>query len=214
LYEKHSTTEKKLYEKPKFNNMKIKTRKLSELIFAEYNPRTLKEPAYKALKDSLTRFGIVDPIIVNSNEERKNIIIGGHQRARIWKEMGNEKIPCVELDLTLDKEKELNIRLNKNTGTWDWDTLANNFEELNLQDWGFESTDFFNDDNVDYGIVDNDESLDDQLDELSEGTRKSLLIDFTLEDYDKACELMKLAREKEIYVGGLLMQIVAENLDV
>ena len=194
--------------------MKIKIRKISELIFAEYNPRTLKEPAYKALKDSLTRFGIVDPIIVNSHKDRQNIIIGGHQRARIWGEMGNEKIPTVELNLTLDKEKELNIRLNKNTGTWDWDTLANNFDELNLQDWGFESTDFFNDDDVDYGLVDNDESLDDQLDELSDGTRKSLLIDFTMDDYDKACELMKLAREKELYVGGLLMEIISQNLDV
>lgn len=151
---------------------------------------------------------------MNKNKERENIIIGGHQRARIWGEMGNETIPCVELDLTLDKEKELNIRLNKNTGTWDWDTLANQFEELELQDWGFESTDFFNDDNVDYGLVENDESLDDQLDELSEGTRKSLLIDFTMEDYDKACELTKLAREQELYIGGLLMEILTKNLDV
>jgi len=194
--------------------MKIKNRKITELIFAEYNPRTLKEPAYKALKDSLTRFGIVDPILVNTNKERENIIIGGHQRARIWGEMGNETIPTVGLDLTLEKEKELNIRLNKNTGTWDWDSLANNFEELELSDWGFESTDFFNDDSVDYGLVENDDSLDDQLDELADGTRKSLLVDFTLEDYDSACELMKQAREQELYVGGILMETIRKNLNV
>ena len=192
--------------------MKIKNRKISELIFAEYNPRTLKEPAYKALKDSLTRFGIVDPIIVNVNKERENIIIGGHQRARVWNEMGNNTIPTVELDLSLDKEKELNIRLNKNTGTWDWDSLANNFEELNLQDWGFESTDFYNDEKVDYGILENDESLDDQIAALSEGTRKSLLVDFTLDDYDEAVELFKKARDKKLYIGGLVMQIIVSNL--
>ena len=192
--------------------MKIKNRKISELIFAEYNPRTLKEPAYKALKDSLMRFGIVDPIIVNVNKDRKDIIIGGHQRARVWNELGNKSIPTVELDLTLDKEKELNIRLNKNTGTWDWDSLANNFEELNLQDWGFESTDFYNDEKVDYGILDNDESLDDQIDELSEGTRKSLLVDFTLDDYDKAVDLFKKARDKKLYIGGLVMDVIISNL--
>lgn len=192
--------------------MKIKNRKISELIFAEYNPRTLKEPAYKALKDSLMRFGIVDPIIVNVNKDRKDIIIGGHQRARVWNELGNKSIPTVELDLSLDKEKELNIRLNKNTGTWDWDSLANNFEELNLQDWGFESTDFYNDEKVDYGILDNDESLDDQIDELSEGTRKSLLVDFTLDDYDKAVDLFKKARDKKLYIGGLVMDVIISNL--
>tara|TARA_R100000458_G_C8238383_1_gene218081 strand:+ start:119 stop:706 length:588 start_codon:yes stop_codon:yes gene_type:complete len=192
--------------------MKIKKRKISELIFAEYNPRTLKEPAYKALKDSLMRFGIVDPIIVNVNKERKNIIIGGHQRARVWKEMGNDTIPAVELDLNLDKEKELNIRLNKNTGTWDWDSLANNFEELNLQDWGFESTDFYNDEKVDYDILGNDEALEEQIDALSEGTRKSLLVDFTLNDYDEAVDLMKKARESELYIGRLLMDTIIANL--
>ena len=191
--------------------MKIKIKKISELIFAEYNPRTLKAAAHKSLTDSLTRFGVVDPLIINKNKERKNIIIGGHQRARIWSELGNTEIPCVELDLSPEKEKELNIRLNKNTGTWDWDTLANNFDELNLQDWGFESTDFYNDDDVDYSAVDNDDSLDDQLDALSDGTRKSLLVDFHLEDYDKAVELMKAAREKELYVGAVLISAL-ENV--
>ena len=101
--------------------MKITNTKTSELIFAEYNPRQLKKEQFQQIKDSITRFGIVDPIIVNSNKDRKDIIIGGHQRVKVALEMGIGTIPCHYVNLTRDKERELNIRLNKNTGEWDWD---------------------------------------------------------------------------------------------
>ena len=122
--------------------MNIIEKKCSDLIGAEYNPRELTDKQFSDLKDSLTRFGVVDPVLVNINPERKNIIIGGHQRKRVWEEMGNKTIPCVELDLTLEQEKELNIRLNKNTGQFDFDALANYFDESDLIDWGFTDFDF------------------------------------------------------------------------
>ena len=95
-----------------FKNMEIQYYKSNDLIMAEYNPRQLTKDQYSQLKDSITRFGLVDPLIVNKNKERKNILVGGHQRFKIAKEMGIDEIPCVEVDLTLDAEKELNIRLN------------------------------------------------------------------------------------------------------
>jgi len=122
--------------------MQIVKKKCKDLIGAEYNPRELTEKQYKDLKDSLLRFGIVDPVLVNVNEDRKNIIIGGHQRTRVWQDLGNEEIDCVELDLTLDQERELNVRLNKNTGQFDMDALANYFDQDELIDWGFESFEF------------------------------------------------------------------------
>ena len=123
--------------------MKIEKRKISELIKAEYNPRTLTKDAHKDLTDSLTRFGFVDPVIVNINSERKNVIIGGHQRTKVWKGLGHRSVPCVELDLSLDQEKELNVRLNKNVGSWDHDMLANNFDLDELKEWGFDDKDLF-----------------------------------------------------------------------
>jgi DNA modification methylase len=111
----------------------------NELIMAEYNPRQLSKDQYSQLKDSIVRFGIVDPLIVNTNVDRKNILIGGHQRLRIAKKLGYDTIPCVEVDLTYDKEKELNVRLNKNVGSWDFDSLANFFDVDELLDWGFEA---------------------------------------------------------------------------
>ncbi len=117
--------------------MKILDKKISELVFAEYNPRQLSKEQFQQIKDSIARFGIVDPIIVNSNKDRKNIIIGGHQRVKVALEMGIDTLPCHYVNLTRDKERELNIRLNKNTGEWDWDILAGAFDVDELIEWGF-----------------------------------------------------------------------------
>jgi ParB-like chromosome segregation protein Spo0J len=117
--------------------MKIVDRKIAELIPAEYNPRQLTDKQFNDIKKSLSKFGFVDPVIVNVNPDRKNIIIGGHQRTKVWESMGNKTIPVFEVDLTIDLEKELNVRLNKNTGDWDFDVLANWFDNDELKDWGF-----------------------------------------------------------------------------
>ena len=122
--------------------MKIVKKKIADLIGAEYNPRELTEKQHSDLTDSLKRFGIVDPVLVNVHPDRENIIIGGHQRTKVWGELGNEEIECVELKLTLDQEKELNIRLNKNTGQFNMDDLANFFDEDKLVEWGFETYEF------------------------------------------------------------------------
>ena len=121
--------------------MKIINKKIKDLIFAEYNPRKLTTEEYQNLKDSLLRFGIVDPVIINSNKNRKNILIGGHQRVRVWQDLGNKTIPVVEINLPYEKERELNIRLNKNTGSWDWDLMANEFDLDELKQWGFNEND-------------------------------------------------------------------------
>ena len=44
---------------------------IDDLIFAEYNPRQLTKEQYKNLKDSIKRFGLVDPVIINKKKERK-----------------------------------------------------------------------------------------------------------------------------------------------
>ena len=129
---------------------KIIHREINSLIFAEYNPRQLTKDQYQNLKDSISRFGLVDPIIVNSNKERKNIIVGGHQRVKVAKDMDIEFVPVIEVDLSYDKERELNVRLNKNTGEWDMDVLANMFDMDELIDWGFNEKELniFSDDEI------------------------------------------------------------------
>jgi DNA modification methylase len=132
--------------------MEIIYKKIEDLNPAEYNPRQITTKQYKDLKESIKRFGLVDPIIINQD----NTIIGGHQRFKIMQQMAGENVPCVILHLTKEKEKELNIRLNKNTGEFDMDILANNFDVAELKDWGFKDIELgFNIDKIE-GNIDDD----------------------------------------------------------
>lgn len=123
---------------------------------AEYNPRKWNEEATAQLKESVRRFGLVDPFIVNSAPNRKNIVIGGHFRLKVAKELGINTVPVVYVNITsIEKEKELNLRLNKNLGDWDWDLLAD-FDETFLSGVGFSSEEL---DEI-FGIDDNPEVFD------------------------------------------------------
>lgn len=113
----------------------------SDLKPAEYNPRKHSAEQTKQLLESIKRFGLVDPIIVNGAPERHNVVIGGHFRLEAAKELGHETVPVVYVHIPdIEKEKELNLRLNKNTGEFDLGLLAE-FDETFLFDVGFSSED-------------------------------------------------------------------------
>jgi len=115
--------------------MIIEKKKISDLIPAPYNPRQSTAKQEKHLKESLEKFGLVEPIIFN---KQTGYIVGGHFRVRELKKLGINEIECVIVDLNEADEKELNIRLNANTGSWDWDTLANDWEVVDLEAWGLD----------------------------------------------------------------------------
>lgn len=119
--------------------MQIKYVKINELKPSEYNPRKWDEKMINDLKESISRFGIVDPIIVNEAENRKNIVIGGHFRLYVAKLLGFDTIPCIFVNISDEtKERELNLRLNKNLGDWDFKALADLDQDL-LSSIGFSS---------------------------------------------------------------------------
>lgn len=120
-------------------NIEIKQVPINDLKPADYNPRRWSEKAISELKESIKRFGLVDPIIANKAPGRENIIIGGHFRWYIAKELGYKEAPVVYIDVPdIAREMELNLRLNKNTGEFDWNLLANFGSEV-LLDVGFTS---------------------------------------------------------------------------
>jgi hypothetical protein len=119
------------------DKIKIRYRKLSELKKAEYNAKDIDREQYKQLKQSIGKFGFIDPMLVNIHADRKDVIIGGHQRYDVAKELGIEEVPTVELELTLEKEKELNLRLTKNQGRFVMDLVQEYFERDLLIDVGF-----------------------------------------------------------------------------
>jgi len=106
------------------SKLKIRLVPISELKPALYNPRKWSKEATSDLKESIQIYGLVDPILVNGSDARKNIVIGGHFRLKIAKDLGYKEVPVVYLDIPeIEKEKELNLRLNKNQGDWDFELL-------------------------------------------------------------------------------------------
>ena len=188
---------------------KIIQRDIDSLIFAEYNPRQLTKDQHQHLKDSIQRFGLVDPILVNKHKDRKDIIIGGHQRVRVAKDLDIDKVPCIELSLSYEKERELNVRLNKNTGEWNWDELANSFDIAELTDWGFNESQLVGFSALDYSILDGEE-LDQEMEGMLDGTRKAIQIEFKIEDYEEAYKLINKLRDDGEYVGGLILALLKE----
>lgn len=120
-------------------DLKIEYVPIADLKPAQYNPRKWNEDTITQLTLSIQRYGLVDPIIVNSAASRKNILVGGHFRLHVAKLLGYKEMPVVYLNIPdIEKEKELNIRLNKNVGEWNMDLLAE-FDENFLSDLGFDS---------------------------------------------------------------------------
>lgn len=121
--------------------MEIKELPLKELKPAAYNPRKkLKkgDKEYEKIKQSLLKFGYVDPIIVNKDMT----VIGGHQRLTVLKDLDYETAKCVIVDLPKEDEKALNIALNKITGQWDDALLADLLLDLQESDFNLDLTGF------------------------------------------------------------------------
>ena len=65
---------------------------ITNIACSQYNPREITDESFALLQESLRLFGIVKPLIVNSEN---NVIIAGHQRKKAAEAIGYETVPCV-----------------------------------------------------------------------------------------------------------------------
>lgn len=114
---------------------------------AKYNPRITTDKGKRYLNASLESFGYVDPIIVNKNTMS---IVGGHQRFKVLKEHGVQKIEVVIVELSEDEEKALNIVLNKTGEHFEWDddklkdVIESIKDDIEIERYGFDLKGVFN----------------------------------------------------------------------
>lgn len=119
------------------SSLRIVTVPIKELRPAPYNPRKWNEEQLETLQESLSRFGFVDPLVVNGAAKRMNVVIGGHMRLKAAKRLKMKIVPVVYINIpSLEREKDLNLRLNRSTGEWDWEALKA-FDSDLLLDIGF-----------------------------------------------------------------------------
>jgi ParB-like chromosome segregation protein Spo0J len=121
----------------------LRTLPVEQLIPAEYNPRkplNPTDPAYRKLRRSIERFGLVEPLVWNAASGR---VVGGHLRLTILKELGVAEVPVSVVNLSEAEERALNVVLNNREaqGRYDTGKLAVLLEGLKdtpaLADTGF-----------------------------------------------------------------------------
>jgi len=112
-----------------------------ELQTNPHNPRTISKDAYEKLKRSIERNP--DGLTANKIAYKDGIIISGNQRYRAILELGLTIKPEWLKDLsgwTQEQIDEWVIQSNISAGEWDWDILANEWEQTDLEEWGVDTS--------------------------------------------------------------------------
>ena len=190
--------------------MKVDKVKISEVKTNPKNPRLIKDDKFRKLVKSIQEFPQMlelRPIVVDEN----NIVLGGNMRLKACKEAGMKEVYIVRAEnLTELQKDEFIVKDNVGFGEWDWDMLANEWDAELLNDWGLFVPEMPTE--VDYSILD-DEDLDNELSDMADGVKKAIQIEFEAEHYEEASELVKFWREKEAYLGGMIMEYLKAEKD-
>jgi hypothetical protein len=115
--------------------------KLSQLKPNSSNPRRISETKLQKLKTSIESFEQMmeaRPMIINADME----ILGGNMRYMALNALGYDEIPdnwVKQMNFTPKQEREFIIKDNVGFGEWDWDILANEWNSVELEDWGMDS---------------------------------------------------------------------------
>ena len=152
------------------------------------------------------------PMVCVTDIDGKLFPLGGNMRLRAIQELGMKEIPDTWVtladDWTEEKRKEFTIKDNASCGEWDWESLANEWDSEQLSDWSLNIPSFAV--TPDYSILDSNdaenEAIERQLEEMRDGVKKAIQIEFEAEHYEEAYSLVKFWREREAYVGGMIME--------
>jgi hypothetical protein len=189
----------------------IEWRKMESL-----QPDNLKMPYNIGhLKKSLLENNFAMPFFGWQNGESV-FVIDGHQRREVLSELESEGVKVPELldcQLINAKDRQEAVKLllsvfNSKSNPIDLEVLTEWVEmeqveveitSLNVIHVGETAPD------IDYSILDDDD-LEDQLKEMTDGVKKAIQIEFEAEHYEEASELVKFWREQKLYIGGFLME--------
>ena len=102
------------------------------------NPRIIKDNKFKKLVKSIKEFPEMlelRPIVVDEN----NLILGGNMRHKACIEAGLKEVYIkVAKGLTVEQKQEFIIKDNVGFGEWEWDILANEWDSVQLTEWGLD----------------------------------------------------------------------------
>jgi len=110
------------------------------------NPRLIKDHKFKQLVKSIQDFPQMlelRPIVIDEH----NMVLGGNMRLKACLEAGLTDVPVIHANnLTEAQKKEFIIKDNISFGEHDWDSLANEWNIIELDEWGLDIPAFANND--------------------------------------------------------------------
>ena len=116
--------------------------KIGEVKTNPNNPRIIKDDKFKKLVKSIQEFPQMlelRPIVVNA----EMVVLGGNMRLKACKEAGLKEVPIIMADeLTEEQQNEFIVKDNVGFGEWDWDVLANEWDAVQLEEWGLDAFPF------------------------------------------------------------------------
>ena len=112
--------------------------KISQVKTNPNNPRIIKNDKFKKLVKSIQEFPEMlklRPIVVDEDM----IVLGGNMRLKASKDAGLKEV-WIEIaeGLTEEQKKEFIVKDNVGFGEWEWDILANEWDSVQLAEWGLD----------------------------------------------------------------------------
>lgn len=153
--------------------------KLKDIKMNPSNPRVIKDHKFQKLVKSIREFPEmleIRPIVVNEDM----IVLGGNMRLQACKEAGLKEVPVIIAEFDESKQSEFIIKDNIGYGEWNWEMIANQFDPVQLDDWGMDVIKHDVDIDVDDFFADADQPID--------GNRNTITLEYTKDDYDKVIE--------------------------
>jgi len=191
--------------------------KLSQIKPNPKNPRVIKDDKFLKLVNSPREFPEMmakRPMVCVTDVDGKLYPLGGNMRLKALTELQYKDIPdswvSIADDWTVEQRNEFTIKDNLSFGEWDFEQLANEWDSEELGNWGLDMPSFAAD--IDYSIL-NDADVRDQLEDMANGVKKAIQIEFEVEDYEVAKELVKFWREQKLYIGGFMIEKLKAEKD-
>ena len=170
--------------------------KISKVKGNPSNPRIIKNDKFKKLVKSIQEFTEMlklRPIVVDEDF----MVLGGNMRLKASKEAGLSEVWIdIAEGLTEEQKKEFIVKDNVGFGEWEWDMLANEWDSVQLAEWGLDV--WQNEDDVEdiEEVIDFSEDVNfiikcENLKELQE-LKDKLKLTGTKTSYSKFKELLDL----------------------
>lgn len=176
---------------------KTETRKISELIINDNNPRIISDRIKKELTNSFKKFNYVETIVINTD----NKVISGTQRLTTLRELGKQdeiiEVRVPSKKLSQKEYEQYSLIANRVHGEFDWDKLAN-FDLDQILNSGFDENDLSN-------IFDNTLEIEDDNHNLEEKIQEIKSTDI------KVGDIYMLGRHK-LAVGNCMDTILLKKL--